>query len=176
MLLLTVWRLLEVLLLRICRCWKSEHYMLFSREIVLGVMLMAVVLLISLAACLQLLSWKKSAGVLQEQDRHDVWLNQLLPQPWGGCSSTAHSVFISLGSLWFTEVLLAAFEVWNYLYDGPFCVKPCWSAPVKSLDTIFVLQVVAIEAGWIKPHKLQSLRGKMPSLLETAHSFYRQLR
>lgn len=89
-------------------------------------------------------AWKKSAGVLQEQDRHDVWLNQLLPQPWGGCSSTACSVFISLGSLWFTEILLAAFEVWNYLYDGLFCVKPRWRAPVKSLDTIFLLQVVAI--------------------------------
>lgn len=70
-------------------------------------------------------TWKKTAGVLQKQVRHDVFLSQLLPQPRGGCSSTACLVFISLGSLWFTEILKAAFEVWNYLYDGPFCLSIC---------------------------------------------------
>lgn len=106
-------------------------------------MLMAAVLLISIAAGLQLLGRRVQVFCKSRTGMMCDWISFFLSH--GEDVLPPHTQFSSVWEAFdLLEILLAAFEVWNYLYDGLFCVKPRWSAPVKSLDTIFLLQVVAI--------------------------------
>lgn len=103
-----------------CTCWKGDTVCCsLCRGAVLGVILTAVVQLISRAACVCLLGTRVQVFSKSMTGMMCDWIS-CLPWTQRGCSSMASSVFISLGSLWFTEMRKAASEVWNDLYDGPF--------------------------------------------------------
>lgn len=144
-----------------CSCWKGDTvcYSLCKRSGSWGNPHGSCIA--GLCSSLPTVTWKKSAGVLQERDRNDVWLNQLF-------LSRGEDVFplhAQFSSVW------EAFDLLKYSTQllkceiscmmvpsvcvATQCVRPHWSAPVKSLDTIFLLQVSEHAAGgclWQTPH------------------------
>lgn len=172
--LLTIWELLEVLLLKVCSCWKRDTLCCsLFREVVLGVMLMTVVLLISIAACLQLLGRRVQVFCKSRTGLMCDWISSFLSH--GEDVLPLHTQF---SSVW------EAFDLLNYsrqllkceitcmmvpsVWVAIQCVGSHWSAPVKSLDTNFcyrpvnMLQVVVcgkphIWSGWSAPESLGSV-------------------
>lgn len=150
-LLLTVWRLLEVLLLTICSCWKWDTDSLF-REGFLGLVLMAVVLLISIAACLQLLGGRVQVFCKSRTGMMCYWVSSFLSHGEDVLPPHAQfsSVWEALDLLKYSRQLLKC-EITCVMFLSVWvatqCVRPRWSAPVKSLDTIFLLQVSEHAAG-----------------------------